>query len=205
MKRIVDTLVSALLLLITSPIWLTAALLVSISMGRPILFKQVRVGKDEELFNIYKFRTMNEEVDNKGRLLMDEQRLTKLGGFLRSYSIDELPQLVNIIKGDMSLVGPRPLLPRYLPYYTEKEQIRHSVRPGITGLAQINGRNTIGWNQRLAFDSFYVENYSMGLDLKILFQTVKMIGNKKDIQVVTTIQMVDLDQERKEKSVLQEG
>ncbi len=142
--------------------------------GKPFFF-QVRPGKNEKLFKIIKFKTMNEKKDEQGNLLSDAERLTKVGAFVRKTSLDEIPQLLNVIKGDMSLIGPRPLLPRYLPLYNDEQRKRHNVRPGITGWAQINGRNAISWQQKFEYDVWYVENVSFMLDLKILLLTVKKV------------------------------
>ena len=155
-----------------SPIFLILGLLVRFNIGKPVLFKQDRPGRDEKIFTLYKFRTMSNEKDQNGHLLPDSKRLSRFGKMLRRSSLDELPELFNIIKGEMSIIGPRPLLIRYLPYYTEEEKIRHSVRPGLTGLAQVNGRNLLKWDSRLAQDVEYVKNISFRLDLKIFLITI---------------------------------
>ena len=157
-KRCLDVILASVALFILSPLMLVLAVLIRIKLGSPVIFKQDRPGMNERIFKVYKFRTMIDKRDKEGRLLSDEQRLTKFGRILRATSLDELPELVNIVKGDMSIVGPRPLLVRYLPYYRMEEKIRHSVRPGLTGLAQINGRNNLGWDERLSFDVKYVKN-----------------------------------------------
>ena len=154
-------------------------------LGKPAIFTQERPGKDEKIFKLYKFRSMTDERDEKGELLPDEVRLTGFGKKLRSTSLDELPELFNILKGDMSLIGPRPLLVGYLPYYTKREQLRHSVRPGLTGLAQVSGRNYIAWNDRLAKDVEYVENLSFFMDIKVLWKTVMVVLKKEDVAVET--------------------
>lgn len=171
-KRLIDVIISGLGLVILSPVLLVLCILVRVKLGSPVLFTQERPGKDEKIFKLYKFRSMTDERDEKGELLPDEVRLTRFGKLLRSTSLDELPELLNILKGDMSLIGPRPLLVRYLPYYTEAEKHRHDVRPGLTGLAQVNGRNALGWEDRFAYDLQYVDNLSFGMDIKVLGMTV---------------------------------
>ena len=171
MKRVFDIILSSILIVIFSPIMVLIALLIYIKMGRPILFRQTRPGLNEKLFTIYKFRTMNNKRDERGELLPDKERLDGFGKFIRATSLDELPQLFNVLKGDMSFVGPRPLLVEYLPLYSSEQKKRHNVRPGITGLAQVNGRNAISWEDRFKYDIEYVENQSFLLDLKILWKT----------------------------------
>lgn len=171
-KSILDKLVAAIALLFFSPILLTVAIAIYIRMGRPIFFTQPRPGKDSKIFPFYKFRTMTDERDVDGNLLPDAQRLTALGQFLRKTSLDELPQLWNVLIGDMSLVGPRPLLVRYLDRYTPEQARRHQVKPGITGWVQVNGRNNRAWEEKFKLDVWYVDNWSLWLDLKILFLTV---------------------------------
>lgn len=171
-KRFLDIVLSGMALVILSPVLFIVAILVRTKLGSPVIFHQERPGKDEKIFILCKFRTMTDGKDENGNLLPDEVRLTKFGKLLRSTSLDELPELWNILKGDMSIVGPRPLLVRYLPYYTDEERKRHSVRPGLTGYAQINGRNALNWEDRFAYDLEYVEKCSLGLDIKILFETV---------------------------------
>lgn len=171
-KRLMDVIISGLSLIILSPVLLVLCVLVRVKLGSPVLFTQERPGKDEKIFKLYKFRSMTDARDEKGELLPDEVRLTKFGKLLRSTSLDELPELFNILKGDMSLIGPRPLLVRYLPYYTEEERHRHDVRPGLTGLAQVNGRNALGWEDRFSYDLQYVNNLSLGMDIKVLGMTV---------------------------------
>ena len=172
MKRVFDLVCALCLLLLTGPLFLLAAMLVRISLGSPVWFRQVRPGLRGRPFVLYKFRTMNDARDAVGNPLPDELRLTGVGRWLRCTSLDELPQLLNVVKGDMSLVGPRPLLMEYLPLYSPQQARRHDVRPGITGWAQVHGRNTLSWEERLAFDTWYVEHASMGLDLKILWLTL---------------------------------
>lgn len=171
-KRILDIVISLCGIIVLSPVYLILAVLVRIKLGSPVIFKQERPGKDEKIFHLYKFRSMNDARNEKGELLPDEVRLTPFGKKLRSTSLDELPELVNILRGDMSLIGPRPLLVRYLPWYTEEERHRHDVRPGLTGLAQVNGRNALGWEERFAYDLEYVNRLSFGMDLKIISMTV---------------------------------
>lgn len=170
-KRMLDIIISLCGIIILSPVYFILWILVRVKLGSPALFTQERPGRWEKVFKLYKFRTMTDERDEKGTLLPDEVRLTKFGKILRSTSLDELPELFNILKGDMSLIGPRPLLVRYLPYYTEAERHRHDVRPGLTGLAQVNGRNALGWEDRFAYDLQYVENCSFLLDMKVLAMT----------------------------------
>lgn len=181
LKRMFDLIISLGLLVISSPILIVSYLLISKKLGKPVLFKQTRPGKYEKPFKIYKFRTMTTEVDDKGQLLPDEQRMTKLGSQIRNSSIDELPQLINVLKGDLSLVGPRPLLMEYLPLYNEEQRIRHNVKPGITGWAQINGRNAITWEQKFKLDVWYAENQSFKLDMYILYKTIENVLKKKNI------------------------
>ena len=160
---------------VLSPVLLVLAVMVRCRLGSPVLFRQERPGRGEKIFTLCKFRTMTDRRDEKGKLLPDSERLTKLGKFLRSSSLDELPELFNILKGDMSLIGPRPLLVSYLPYYTEEEKLRHQVRPGLTGLAQVSGRNFIDWDSRLEKDVEYVKNLSFRMDLNVLLLTVKTV------------------------------
>lgn len=181
MKRVFDVIVSAALLILLTPVLLVLGLLVRISLGPPVLFKQVRPGLNGRPFVMYKFRTMTEERDKHGRLLPDEQRLTRIGRFLRSTSLDELPELFNVLKGDMSLVGPRPLLIEYLPLYTPEQARRHEVRPGITGWAQVNGRNAISWEKKFEYDVWYVDNWSFWLDIKILWMTLITVFRREGI------------------------
>lgn len=183
-KRIFDLILTLTMLILLSPVFIIAALLVRVQLGRPVLFKQIRPGLHEKPFTIFKFRTMTEARDNTGKLLPDAERLTRLGAFLRKTSIDELPGLFNVLKGDMSIVGPRPLLMAYLPYYTNRERLRHAVRPGITGLSQVNGRNYLPWDDRLEMDVQYVEKISLFRDIKIIFQTFFQVLRAKNVAVV---------------------
>lgn len=175
-KRLLDIVCSLAALLVFWWLYLILALLVRIKLGTPIIFKQERPGKDEKIFNLYKFRTMTDERDESGNLLPDGERLTKFGRMLRNTSLDELPELFNILKGDMTIIGPRPLLVKYLPYYTEEEKHRHDVRPGLTGLAQINGRNSISsWERRFQYDLEYISDVTFFKDVKILILTVRNV------------------------------
>lgn len=180
-KRGLDIIISLVGLILASPILLIVAILVRLNLGAPILFRQPRVGLNGEVFEMVKFRTMKDAKDAKGHLLPDDERLTKFGQFLRQSSLDELPELFNVLKGDMSLVGPRPLLVEYLPLYSKEQMRRHEVRPGITGYAQINGRNNISWAKKFELDVYYVDNYRLSLDFKILTQTVAKVLKQSDI------------------------
>lgn len=182
-KRALDILCASVTLIVFCWLYALIALLVRIKLGSPVIFKQPRPGKDEKIFNMYKFRTMTNETDAEGRLLPDEQRLTPFGRFLRSTSLDELPEMFCILNGSMSLIGPRPLLVSYLPYYTERERLRHTVRPGLSGLAQVSGRNSLAWDDRLEKDVLYVENIGFLTDLKIVLLTVKKVLSRSDISV----------------------
>lgn len=193
-KRPMDFILSLFAIIVLAPVLLITAILVRIKLGSPILFKQQRPGLNEKIFTMYKFRTMTDGKDENGELLPDSVRLTKYGRFLRSTSLDELPELFNILKGDMSIVGPRPLLIKYLPYYTNEEKRRHQVLPGITGLAQINGRNLAEWRERFKLDIEYIDNISLFLDLKIIFLTIFKIIKRADIGVNI---LLDFDEERK--------
>lgn len=180
-KRLLDIVISGVALLVLSPVYLILAILIRVKLGSPVIFHQERPGKDEKIFTLCKFRTMTDERDENGKLLPDNVRLTKFGKLLRSTSLDELPELWNIFKGDMSLIGPRPLLVSYLPYYTEEEKLRHTVRPGLTGLAQVSGRNFLDWDNRLKKDVEYVKNLSFLMDLKVIFLTVKVVFVKENV------------------------
>lgn len=197
MKRIVDILFSITILLLLSVVILVTLLVIKFKIGSPVLFKQERIGYKEKVFTIYKFRTMSDQRDNEGILLPDSERLTDIGRLLRKLSIDEIPQLFNVLKGDMSLVGPRPLLIRYLPYYTDEERRRHQVRPGITGLAQVIGRNHLAWDKRLAIDVEYVEESSFWLDMKIIVLTILKVVKREDVVEDPGEHMLDFDMERK--------
>jgi lipopolysaccharide/colanic/teichoic acid biosynthesis glycosyltransferase len=184
-KRFLDVLLSLGGLILLSPLMLLVALLVGIKLGFPVIFCQERPGKDERIFKLYKFRTMTNEKDDRGELLPDEKRLTAFGKFLRASSLDELPELWNILKGDMSIVGPRPLLVSYLPYYTDEEKRRHSVSPGLTGLAQVNGRNCLSWEKKFAYDLEYINDLSFITDVKIIIKTILKVFIRADIQTDT--------------------
>ncbi|GAB6162891.1 undecaprenyl phosphate N,N'-diacetylbacillosamine 1-phosphate transferase [Desulfothermus naphthae] len=181
MKDFFDKILALFLIILLSPIFILVALLIWFSLGRPILFRQKRPGYKEKIFTLYKFRTMIDERDEKGDLLPDEKRLTKIGKIIRSLSLDELPQLFNVLKGDMSFVGPRPLLIEYLPLYSERQKKRHEVKPGITGLAQVMGRNALTWQEKFEYDIYYVENQSFWLDLKIIFLTILKVLKREGI------------------------
>lgn len=197
-KRFFDFWISLIVLICISPIMLVVTIWLHFAnKGAGAFFYQERPGKDEKIFKVIKYKTMTDERDEKGELLPDSERLTKVGRFVRSTSIDELPQLINVLKGDMALIGPRPLLVQYLPYYTKREQLRHTVRPGISGWAQVHGRNTAKWDDRLELDAYYAENLSLMLDLKIIFMTIKNVLQRKDISVDSTLVEAYLDEERK--------
>lgn len=180
-KSVLDRLTAAVLLLVFSPLLATVAIAIYLRMGHPVLFVQPRPGKNQRIFNFYKFRTMTNDCDSSGNLLPDEKRLTPFGQFLRQTSLDELPQLWNVLKGDMSFVGPRPLLIRYLDRYTPEQARRHDVKPGITGWAQVNGRNSIDWEEKFKLDTWYIDHWSLGLDLRILLLTVWKVIHREGI------------------------
>ena len=189
LKCIFDRMLALTLIILFSPIYIVVTILVLWKMGRPILFRQKRPGYKEKIFGIYKFRTMTNEKDEEGNLLPDNQRLVGVGKFIRSTSLDELPQLFNVLKGDMSFVGPRPLLIEYLPHYNERQNKRHDVKPGITGWAQVNGRNAISWEQKFEYDVWYVEHQSFWLDMKILGMTFLKVVKRSDISSDTSTTM----------------
>lgn len=188
-KRILDIILSFLALVILSPLLILTAFLIRIKLGSPVFFKQLRPGKNEKIFGILKFRTMTDAKDENGNLLPDEIRLTRFGQFLRSTSIDELPELLNILNGDMSIVGPRPLLVQYLERYNEEQKHRHDVKPGLTGLAQVNGRNGITWEEKFHYDLEYVKNITFYGDCKIIFQTVMKVFGREGISSATSVTM----------------
>lgn len=203
-KRMLDIVLSSFALVLLSPVLLVVAILVRTKLGSPVIFKQDRPGKDEKIFKLYKFRTMTDEKDEKGNLLPDEKRLTKFGKLLRSTSLDELPELINIIKGDMSIVGPRPLLVEYLPLYNEEQKHRHDVRPGLTGYAQISGRNLVDWQDRFKLDVEYVSKVSFAMDLKIFFGTFTAVLKRDGISNTNSATMEKFEgnfEEYKEKVV----
>ena len=188
-KRPMDFVLSLIAIIVLSPVLLVVALLVRTKLGSPVIFKQKRPGLNENIFTLYKFRTMTDERDRFGELLPDSVRLTKFGRFLRSTSLDELPELFNILKGDMSIVGPRPLLVQYLPLYNEHQKHRHDVRPGLSGWAQVNGRNAISWEDKFNLDVEYVNNISFLLDWKIIFLTLKKVFVREGINSETSVTM----------------
>ncbi len=198
-KRLLDVLLSLCILILLSPVYLVLIVLVRIKLGSPVFFKQERPGLNGEIFTLYKFRTMTDGRDKDGNLLPDKDRLTPFGKFLRASSLDELPEFFNILKGDMSFIGPRPLLVSYLPYYTERESLRHTVRPGLTGLAQVSGRNFIDWDRRLAKDVEYVEGLSFRMDLKVLFLSVKVVLCHSDVAEDTSRSEGNFAQIRRER------
>lgn len=189
LKNLFDKILALFLIILFSPIYVVVSLLIFFKMGSPILFRQKRPGYKEKIFGIYKFRTMTNEKDANGNLLPDDKRLVGIGKFIRSTSLDELPQLFNVLKGEMSFVGPRPLLEEYLPLYNEKQKRRHDVKPGITGWAQVNGRNAISWEQKFDYDVWYVDNQSFWLDIKILWLTFLKVVKRSDISSSTSSTM----------------
>ena len=198
-KRPLDIICALLALTVFWWLYLIVAVLVRIKLGSPVIFKQARPGKNEKIFNLYKFRTMTDERDENGNLLPDEVRLTKFGRFLRKTSLDELPEAINILKGDMSVVGPRPLLISYLPYYTNEEKHRHDVRPGLSGWAQIHGRNFVGWDKRLTLDVEYVNKITFARDVSIVFNTFLQALKRENIAVNTSAIESNLAEERQRK------
>ena len=201
-KRFLDFWLSLIILIIISPILIVITIWLHLAnKGAGAFFYQERPGKDERIFKVIKFKTMTDECGVNGELLPDSDRLTKVGRFVRSISIDELPQLINVLKGDMALIGPRPLLIQYLPYYSERERLRHTVRPGISGWAQVHGRNTAKWDDRLELDAYYAEHVSLWLDMKVIAITLKNVLMRKDISVDSNAVEPYLDEERKQKIV----
>lgn len=188
-KRFFDFTLSLIAIILLSPVFIIVAILVRTKLGRPVIFCQERPGKDEKVFKMYKFRSMTSETDEEGNLLPDEVRLTSFGKKLRSTSLDELPELFNILKGDMSIVGPRPLLVQYLPLYNDVQKHRHDVRPGFTGYAQVNGRNRISWEEKFDLDVAYVNNLSFMIDIKIIFKTIKVVLFKEGISSDSSVTM----------------
>ena len=199
-KRPLDICLSLCARIVLSPILLILTILGAVMMKGNPFFTQLRPGKNEKIFRLIKFRTMTCEKDPNGELLPDDVRLTKYGKFLRSTSLDELPELFNILKGDMAVIGPRPLVVQYLPYYTEKESLRHTVRPGLTGHAQINGRNALNWDERFQFDVEYVENLTFKTDFLIFFKTITNVLKRKDVSVRGTTAIIDFDKYRKQET-----
>ena len=198
-KSIFDKILVLFLIILFSPIYIVISLLIFFKMGSPILFRQKRPGYKEKIFGIYKFRTMTNEKDEFGNLLPDDKRLVGIGKFIRSTSLDELPQLFNVLKGDMSFVGPRPLLKEYLPLYNEKQKRRHDVKPGITGWAQVNGRNAISWEQKFDYDVWYVDNQSFWLDIKILWLTFLKVVKRSDISSSSSATMEKFEGSKNER------
>lgn len=188
-KRPMDFILALVAIIILSPVLLIVAILIRINLGKPVIFNQKRPGLNGRIFTLHKFRTMTDKKDDNGNLLADSERLTKFGKFLRSTSLDELPELFNVVKGDMSIIGPRPLLVEYLPLYNEYQKRRHDVRPGLSGLAQINGRNSISWEEKFNYDVEYVNNICFIKDLKIFFLTIKKVFIKEGINSNTTVTM----------------
>ncbi len=193
-KRILDILISLFIIVAFSWLYLILAILVRIKLGSPVLFKQPRPGKDEKVFNMYKFRTMTDKRDAEGNLLPDAERLPAFGKKLRATSLDELPEFFNILKGDMSFIGPRPLLVKYLPYYNERERLRHSVRPGLTGWAQVHGRNAISWEKKFEYDVWYVEHLTFITDIRVIIDTFKTVLSHEGV-VLNALE--DFDEYRK--------
>lgn len=186
-KPLFDFTSALILLALLSPLIFITALLIKLKLGSPILFTQARPGKDEKTFYIYKFRTMSDEKDENGKLLSDELRLKGLGTTIRSLSLDELPQLLNVLKGEMSFIGPRPLLIEYLPLYNSEQKKRHDVKPGISGWAQVNGRNAISWKKKFELDTYYVKNQSFGLDIKIIYLTILKVLKRSDVSATNHV------------------
>jgi undecaprenyl phosphate N,N'-diacetylbacillosamine 1-phosphate transferase len=192
-KRLFDFLAALIGLIVISPIFVTLLIILIVSNNGKPFFYQARTGKKGMIFTIIKLKTMNDKVDKDGNLLPALDRVTKIGNLCRKFSLDELPQLINVIKGDMSLIGPRPLLPHYLPHYNKRQNKRHEVLPGITGWAQVNGRNTISWEQKFEFDVYYVENLSLSLDFKIILKTIDKVINRSDINNSETMDMPEFE------------
>ncbi len=190
-KRPLDCILATGAFIVLSPVMGVTSILVKKKLGSPVLFRQERPGKDEKIFRLMKFRTMTDERDENGELLPDEDRLTKFGSFLRSTSLDELPEMLNIIKGDMALIGPRPLMVQYLPLYNEEQRHRHDVRPGMSGLAQVSGRNAISWEERFQLDNEYVKHISFAMDLSIVLKTIRVILSREGISSETSETMED--------------
>ena len=198
-KRVLDIVISGIALLLIG--WLLILITIFLhfaNKGAGAFFLQERPGKDEKIFKIIKFKTMTDERDADGNLLPDQDRITKVGTVVRKLSIDELPQLINVFKGDMAFIGPRPLLPEYLPWYTERERLRHTVRPGMSGWAQVNGRNNLSWDEKLALDVYYVEHLTMWMDCKVIAKTIVNVLQHKDVNVVPGLRLGKLDDVRKQ-------
>lgn len=204
-KRVIDFVLSLLAIIIFSPILLILIILGVVFMGGNPFFTQERPGKDEKIFRLIKFRTMDNRKDKDGKLLPDDIRLNKYGRFLRSTSLDELPELLNILKGDMSIIGPRPLMVRYLSYYTDEERKRHSVRPGLSGYAQVHGRNNVDWAERMKMDVYYADHVSFKMDLKILFETILIVIKREGISVEDMINFDDFRKKQWEDQKREKG
>ena len=202
-KRLLDIVLSGMALVVLAPVYLVLAVLIRINLGAPVIFCQERPGRQGKVFKLYKFRTMTDERDEEGNLLPDEERLPRFGRVLRSTSLDELPELWNIFTGDMSLIGPRPLLVRYLPYYTKEESHRHDVRPGLTGLAQVNGRNALGWEDRFSYDLEYVNHLTFLMDVKIIVMTVGKVLKRSGTLSGAEQTVADFDVYRREQNNLE--
>ena len=201
-KRLFDFILSLIALICIGWLLILVALFLHFAnKGAGAFFFQERPGKDERLFKIIKFKTMTDERDSEGNMLPDKDRITKVGAIVRKLSIDELPQLVNVLKGDMAFIGPRPLLPEYLPYYTEEEKLRHTVRPGMSGWAQVNGRNNLSWDEKLALDVYYVKHLTLGMDLKVIGKTIVNVLEHKDVNVVPGLRLGKLSDVRKKNSI----
>jgi lipopolysaccharide/colanic/teichoic acid biosynthesis glycosyltransferase len=198
LKRCLDFISSFIALVLLAPLLLMLMILIRIKLGGPVFFTQERPGLGGRAFKMVKFRSMTNERDEQGKLLPDQLRITTLGRFLRRTSLDELPELFNVLRGNMSVIGPRPLLMKYLPFYTEREMKRHQVRPGITGWAQVNGRNLLNWDKRLEMDVEYVETMSLGLDIRIVFKTINEVISQKDVLEVSSETVPDFDDYRKQ-------
>lgn len=199
-KRFFDFWIALIALICISPLLLVVTIWLHFAnKGAGAFFTQERPGKDEKIFKVIKFKSMTDERDTEGNLLPDKNRLTKVGAFVRKTSIDELPQLCNVLKGDMSLVGPRPLLPEYLPYYTEREKLRHTVRPGISGWAQVHGRNNLSWDEKLALDVYYVDHLSLMMDIRVILKTILNVLAHKDVNIVPGLKLGKLNEVRKNK------
>lgn len=204
-KRLADIIISLTALVILSPVMILLAILIRIKLGSPVIFTQERPGRKEQIFKLYKFRSMTNARDENGELLPDEIRLTRFGKLLRSTSLDELPELFNVLKGDMSLIGPRPLLVKYLPWYTDEERHRHDVRPGLTGLAQVNGRNALNWEDRFAYDLEYIRHLTFFTDIKIICMTVGKVLKRSGALSGADQTVADFDVYRKEQTTEREG
>lgn len=200
LKRIIDILVSLSLIILLIPFFLIVSVILVYKQGSPVFFKQKRIGRGNKVFEMYKYRTMTNAKDVNGIFLSDRERLTNIGKFLRKTSLDELPELFNVLIGDMSLIGPRPLLIKYLAFYSKRELLRHEMRPGISGLAQVSGRNHLSWDERLETDVQYVEKFSILLDLKIIWMTIVQVIGQKDVLEVSSDIMPDFDEYRKKQN-----